>query len=398
MRRLGNLYDVRDDRGGEPDGFPLLSVSQIHGVVPRSELMGDEGRASNITNYKVCLTGDVVINRMSAYNGAIGVTRQNGVVSPDYLVLTPRRYADPRFIAYWLKSHWGQYEIISRLRGIGSPGTAQVRTPRVNEPDLRRIPGPFPNERDQQAIADFLDRETRRIDELIAEQRGLIEILRERRQAAVSSAFNQAGPANSRLKYHSVIQTGVTLNGEGADGLPEYPYLRVANVQVGRVDTKDLKTVRVTSQVAEKSLLRAGDVLMTEGGDIDKLGRGAVWGGQVSPVIHQNHIFAVRPSDSLNSRYLTYWLDCPGARRYFFVTAKKTTNLASTNKWVIGNLPIPWTSIERQQNLVTKLDDQTSRIDALIAESEDLIALSQERRAALITAAVTGEVDVRMAA
>lgn len=112
-------------------------------------------------------------------------------------------------------------------------------------------------------------------------------------------------------------------------------------------------------------------------------------------MLHQNHVFAVRPSEALDSEFLVYWLDGPVGRTYFRTTAKQTTNLAGTNKWTLGNLPVPVPPLDEQRRVVEALDEQTTKIDTLITESERLIDLSCERRAALITAAVTGQIDVR---
>lgn len=134
---------------------------------------------------------------------------------------------------------------------------------------------------------------------------------------------------------------------------------------------------------------------MTEGGDIDKLGRGALWRGEVPNMLHQNHIFAVRPREELDSQFLVDWLDGPVARTYFRTTAKQTTNLAGTNKWTLGNLPVPVPPQDEQRRVVDAIKKQTSLIDELIFETELLIELARERRTALITAAVTGQIDVR---
>lgn len=171
--------------------------------------------------------------------------------------------------------------------------------------------------------------------------------------------------------------------------------MRVANVQVGYVDLSEVKAVRISEAVAQEAMLKPGDVLMTEGGDLDKLGRGALWNGEVVPMLHQNHVFAVRPLIDMDSKYLVYFLDSAAARRYFVITARKTTNLASTNKSILGNLPLPCPPLDVQRQVVVLLDEQTTKIDALIAKTERFIELSKERRSALITAAVTGQIDVR---
>ncbi|MUL81554.1 MULTISPECIES: restriction endonuclease subunit S [unclassified Mycolicibacterium] len=137
--------------------------------------------------------------------------------------------------------------------------------------------------------------------------------------------------------------------------------------------------------MANTVMLRRGDVLMTEGGDIDKLGRGARWGGSVSPMLHQNHVFAVRPGDDLDTAFLVYWLEARVARDYFLTTARRSTNLASTNKWTVGNLPLPHTPIDEQRAIADFLDRETARIDTLIKEQQRLVELLRRRRSAIRT-------------
>jgi type I restriction enzyme, S subunit len=96
------------------------------------------------------------------------------------------------------------------------------------------------------------------------------------------------------------IGSGVTLGRKlPSNGTLELPYLRVFNVQDGFLDLSEVKHIRVLSHEVDRYLLRSGDLLMTEGGDFDKLGRGTVWRGQIDPCLHQNHIFRVRPKQDL---------------------------------------------------------------------------------------------------
>jgi type I restriction enzyme S subunit len=293
---------------------------------------------------------------------------------------------DGRFTAFYL--------IALRASGFIRAYANVVSMPHLTAEKLARIPIPLPPPEEQRAIADYLEREIARIDTLIEEQQRLIEMLRERRAAAIATCLESLG-GMTRLKHVSTVQTGVTLSGEGDLADPEWPYLRVANVQVGHVDLREIKTVRVRPDKAAMSMLQPGDVLVTEGGDIDKLGRGALWRGELPDMLHQNHIFAVRPDKMLDSEFLVYWLDGPVARTYFRTTAKQTTNLAGTNKWTLGNLPVPAPPLNEQRRLVETLHMQTAQIDALIAETERFIELAREHKAALITAAVTGQIDAR---
>jgi type I restriction enzyme, S subunit len=120
----------------------------------------------------------------------------------------------------------------------------------------------------------------------------------------------------------------------------ELPYLRVANVQDGYIDTHDVTTIEILPEELERYSLRKGDVLMNEGGDNDKLGRGAVWDAQIFPCLHQNHVFAVRPHESDLSDWITLVTSSSYAKFYFFSRAKQSTNLASISATNIKRLPI----------------------------------------------------------
>jgi type I restriction enzyme S subunit len=201
------------------------------------------------------------------------------------------------------------------------------------------------------------------------------------------------------LKALSELQTGLTL-GKKYEGraLATRPYLRVANVQDGYLDLDDVAEVELPEEDAVRYELREGDVLMTEGGDFDKLGRGYVWEDQVAHCLHQNHIFAVRPRrELLSPRYLAVMMSSGYGRAYFTGTSKQSTNLASTNSTKLRNLPMPAPSLPEQLAITAFVDRETARIDALVAKVRDAIDRLEELRTALISAAVTGKIDVRAA-
>src|SRR5690606_22913312 len=148
--------------------------------------------------------------------------------------------------------------------------------------------------------------------------------------------------------------------------LVERPYLRVANVQDGHVLLDDLSTIEVPPEVAARTKLRAGDVLMTEGGDLDKLGRGVVWQGEVVDCLHQNHVFAIRCRNwKLRPQFLAYVSAAQYGRDYFEATGKKTTNLAATNSTKVGQFPVPLPSVDEQDELIAYLDDESRRVSGL---------------------------------
>jgi type I restriction enzyme S subunit len=170
----------------------------------------------------------------------------------------------------------------------------------------------------------------------------------------------------------SIIAGGVTLGRSlsGSDSI-ELPYLRVANVQDGFIDTSEMKTVRILRTELERYRLHSGDVLMTEGGDFDKLGRGAVWDGSIDPCLHQNHIFRVRCNPSaLLPKYLAMYSASPIGRRLFLLLSKQTTNLASINLNQLKTFPVPIPPLQEQRQITEVLDSA----DEAIRSTEELIA------------------------
>jgi type I restriction enzyme S subunit len=185
--RLKHLYDVIDERANGAD-FPLMSVSIHRGLQRRDETTDDEPRADDLSNYKVCRAGDVVINRMRAFQGALGYSAESGLISPDYLVLRPHRTVDSGWLSAVLRSHWAIGQMRSRLRGIGSVEQGVVRTPRINASDLGEIRIRVPSATAQRSFLEHNQDVTERLDFLANKAAAAVDLLRERRSALISAA------------------------------------------------------------------------------------------------------------------------------------------------------------------------------------------------------------------
>jgi type I restriction enzyme S subunit len=194
------------------------------------------------------------------------------------------------------------------------------------------------------------------------------------------------------LETVAEIEGGITKDQKRTKGNSSrmVPYLRVANVQRGRLDLTEVKVIVANEDEIESLRLRAGDVLFTEGGDRDKLGRGWVWNDELSECIHQNHIFRARLTNPDNSpKFVSYHGNFFG-QRWFSKTGKQTTNLASINKGVLRRFPIPLAPVNEQRRIVAKIEELFSDLDAGVAALTRARANLKRYRASVLKAAVEG--------
>lgn len=170
------------------------------------------------------------------------------------------------------------------------------------------------------------------------------------------------------------------------------PYLRVANVQDGYLNLSEIKSIDVLEGDLEKYRLIEGDILYTEGGDKDKLGRGTIWKGQIENCIHQNHIFRARPySSNLVSSYIGYFSQTQTAKNYFFKNAKQTVNLASINLTVLSNLPFPLCSFSEQQAIVQEIETRLSVCDKIEQDIKENLEKAEALRQSILKKAFEGK-------
>lgn len=167
-----------------------------------------------------------------------------------------------------------------------------------------------------------------------------------------------------RLEDVCDIASGVTLGrATSSKKVRSVPYLRVANVKDGRLDLTEIKIVEATEIEIEKLALRSGDVLLTEGGDPDKLGRGTFWEDQLPECIHQNYIFRARfPKERVCHEFAAYQFGSAYGKAYFAKYAKQTTGIACINRTILGGFPLRIPPIEEQRRLAAQLRQQLSTV------------------------------------
>lgn len=285
---------------------------------------------------------------------------------------------DPRYLARWL-TRLQQARVFEGLctRWVGQSAVKADKLLNLG------IPLPCPDDPDrslteQRRIADILDK----ADAIRRKRREAVDLSSNVPLAAFNAAFGDylaaerlQTPLEDVAEVVSGVAKGRKFNGSTTK---DVPYLRVANVQAGYLDLDEIKTIPATVREIEALELKAGDVVMTEGGDYDKLGRGALWEQPIENCIHQNHVFRVRVNrEALLPVVFVHFLQTQAAKQYFLRCAKKTTNLATINKTQLRALPVPSPPIEQQHEFARELVAMTAvtvRQSEALREADDLFA------------------------
>lgn len=413
--RVRNVATLSPGYSGEPPApdelctvVPMDLVSE-HGVLTTDNLRPFEDVSNGLPFFE---PGDVLFAKitpcMENGKGAYVETMPTryGFGSTEFHVLRPRFVADGRYLYYYTFNP--AFRAYAAENMVGAAGQKRVSSRFLKDTRLF-----LPPVSEQARIATHLDASCAAIDAAVTAKRAQIESLDGIRKSLLQRVVTQglkseagfvetgnlwlvkipAGWELTQLKRVAAVHGGLTLGKsyEGED-VTEYPYLRVANVQDGHVDLTDVTTLEVPPAVAAGVMLQADDVLMTEGGDLDKLGRGTVWEGQIEPCLHQNHVFAVRcMRHKLLPRFLAYVTASQYGRDYFEATGKRTTNLAATNATKVGGFYIPLPPLPVQQELVDHLDAEISRLKAIQGLIGKQIDTLTAYRKSLIHECVTGQ-------
>lgn len=297
-------------------------------------------------------------------------------------------FPDLKIDPWWL---FRIFEAGECYRGLGKLGT-QLN---LNTDTIGGIKIPVPPPDEIQQILAYLDRETTRIDTLIEEQKRLIEVLRERRVATIAEALD--GYEMTRLRRlvdserpmtYGILQCGEPVE-EGV------PYIGPSDI-TGEGTSPEREVLRTTTpEIAssyQRSVLAGGDVVVSIG---PAYGKVAVVSDDLTGAnLTQDTVrVALRP-ELVDTRFIVWSLLSRQTSEYWDYQIMGAT-FRRLNLGTLARTPIPLPPIDVQRRIANYLDEQTARIDLLIAEAERFIELSKERRSALITTAVTGQIDAR---
>ena len=391
LKRLAHFFDERREKCSDTE-YPALSVTKS-GIVPQLETAA---KTDDSDNRKKVLEGDFVINSRSDRKGSSGLSQFNGSVSLINTVLQPMSGMVGTFAHHLLRSVDFQEEYYRYGKGI----VADLWS--TNFSEMRNIVLAVPPYSDQASIAAFLDRETGKIDALVEAQRRLIELLKEKRQAVISHAVTKGLDPTVPMKDSGVEWLGevpahwkVSRLSAVADffqGKAHEPFVEDDGdhvcVTARFVSTSGQSEKRCTQNLSPAS---RGDILMV----MSDLPNGRA--------LARAYFVADDRSYAVNQRVCAITIR-QGEPRFFAYQLNRNMQLLQFNDGVeqthlknraFTSLLLTVPPVDEQRALADWIDRQVSEWEGLTAEAENAVALLQERRSALISAAVTGKIDVR---
>ncbi|EMG7881892.1 restriction endonuclease subunit S [Enterobacter hormaechei] len=391
----------------------LLSVYRDYGVIPKSSRDDNNNKPSeDLSPYQLVEPNDLVMNKMKAWQGSIAISEYEGIVSPAYFVYKPNNVlfelAYPRYVHYLLRNPIYVTQYLSRSKGI-----------RVNQWDLdpdefRNIELLLPDKTEQEKIYSFLDHETAKIDNLIEKQQQLIELLKEKRQAVISHAVTKGLNPDVPMK-----DSGVEWLGEVPDHWELVPLKYLCNFSGGGTPTKDnlsywqggtvpwvspkdMKSFWISETqdyvtpkaVSESSTnyIEEGSLLMVVRSGI--LQRNIPVAINIVKVTMNQDMKALRFNERMKAHYAAYFIN-GNVNSLLLEWTKEGATVESIEHEYLANGLIPVPPIDEQHSIIKSISGQMIRFELLEEKALTGIRLLQERRTALISAAVTGKIDVR---
>jgi type I restriction enzyme S subunit len=326
------------------------------------------------------------------------------------------QYIDPRYLSFARQTKFAKQYFLS-----ASKQTTNLAS--INSTQLKNFLVPFCNPIEQRRIVEKIETLFTQLDAGVAALQYAKAQLKRYRQAVLKAAFSgeltaawrkkhlpqecstdgdreelcqlSAIPAEWRwvkLEQYCTVQTGIAKNATKNLSKPvTLPYLRVANVQDGYLDLTEIKEITIDEEKVSRYSLQAGDVLFCEGGDFDKVGRGHVWEGQITPCLHQNHVFVVKCGPEINPYFLSLARQTEYAKKYFLNASKQTTNLASINSTQLKALPIPLCGLEEQNELVKLVEEAFSEAEYVEKTIDDSLLRAEVLRQSILKQAFSGK-------
>ncbi|WP_412502077.1 restriction endonuclease subunit S [Shewanella algae] len=398
------------DQGDET--VPISRIETISTGKINTEKVGYVVLNNSICNYKLNI-GDILFSHINSIP-MVGNVAQYWSDTPLYhgmnlLRIQPSAGVDSRYLFWWLKSDFCRKSVSS----LAKPAINQAS---IAIEQIKGLPCINPDLSEQKNIAAFLDYETARIDSLIDKQQRLIELLKEKRQAVISHAVTKGLNPDAPMKDSGVewlgqvpehwgvmsfatIVNSAELGGNylGAVEDEGLPFLKMGNLGRGCVNLEKLERLPEGGEIDNKHILQSGDFLFNTRNSLDLVGKVAIWNDELAICGYNSNILRVRFHAKFVScpAYVVLVFNTNGAIQWLRLLAKGTTSVAAIYYKDLRGMMVPVPPPEEQKKIFSYVENKTFKIDSLIHKLLKSIDLVRERRTALISAAVTGKIDLR---
>ncbi len=402
VRRLKYAADLINTKvDGADNDLPYTGLEHIESWTGRRITPNGDGTSEGQAN--LYRRGDVLFGKLRPYLAKAHAADSDGICTGELLVLRPKVVRQKFLVDYVLNPDFV---------AIVDSSTYGAKMPRANWDFIGNLPALIPPDDEQRAIAAFLDRETARIDALVEKKRRQIELLYEKRSALISHAVTKGLDPNAPMKDSGIewlgqipkhwdtpplyarftVELGKMLDAKRIKGEFLLPYLRNIDVQWDRVNVENLPEMDIAPGEYSRFTLTEGDLLICEGGEV---GRTAIWRGELPVCAFQKAIHRVRPRSKRDLPRFFYYVMRVAASSGVFLAYGNPNTIPHLTAEKLRVYRFAFPPRDEQEKIVSHLDHETRRIDALVTKVQTSIETLQEFRTALISTAVTGKIDVR---
>jgi len=409
LSRIGSRFSERREKVSDTE-YPPLSVTK-NGIVPQ---LDTAAKTDDNDNRKCVLAGDFVINSRSDRKGSSGMSALDGSVSLINTVIRPDSTMHRHFVHHLFRSVAFQEEYYRYGKGI----VADLWS--TNYGEMKAITLAVPPLEEQATIAAFLDRETAKIDGLVAEQERLIALLKEKRQAVISHAVTKGLDPDAPMKDSGIewlgeipahwdvvrIKNVVASIEQGwspqcdatpVEGDDQWGVLKVGCVNGDRFNPRENKVLPPELEPVPELSLRAGDVLISRANTRELVGSAALVEKDFERLLLCDKLYRLRlKMVAATPEFLTLFLRSTMARSQIEVAATgASSSMLNVGQAVILEMPLPLPPLIEQEEISARVRERRQQVEALLDGAHAAVTLLHERRAALISAAVAGKIDVR---
>lgn len=327
-----------------------------------------------------CSDGDLLIVCDGSRSGLIGKAVK-GYVGSTLARIDCDNSVDKDYLYYFIKGKYQQLN--SNVKGTG--------TPHLKQDLLKSFRMYLPSIEEQQQIVHQLEESLSQLDSAVATLKKTKQQLEIYRQAVLKEAFQPLSEYYPITEYFD-ISSGLTKNSKRNTLELKMPYLRVANVYYNYLDLSEIKTIGVSENEIQQTLLKKNDLLFVEGnGSKSQIGRVAIWDGSIEKILHQNHIIKGRPNGSMLPNYALYYFMSYYGRNQILKVASSTSGLYTLSANKIRNLQIPYCDLAAQQKIISVIEEKTSVCKNIEQNVNQSLQQSEALRQSILKQAFEGK-------